>query len=265
MIKRIAFTLMQVKRLFQLLSLSLLALTACSSKSKKSCREIQVSDKAYTRGLQGSSPIADLTLKNCSKNTELQNVYTNAYSKGVDDFCSFERGVEQADLGLEKEKICFDDESYIKGFTETLEKKCSYELARNDASKKLTSSNSLCRKIRVYNKKYEQELKKKCSYSYGKKLGYLKKSIKTLCLDSPTRKSFETGFKKGLSRFYIEENLRVSNEIRTLSRKRGLLKKQKNTSKLNEEKIKINLKINKIESEILNLQSKLEKNKKFIQ
>jgi hypothetical protein len=253
---------MQVKTLF-LWSLCL-TLLGCSTRQGNVCKPSNALDIGYTRGFTGSFSLSDHLAKKCRKKSKFKTAYDEGYLKGLNDFCSKERGKEQAAFGLPKEKACETDESYGVGYQEELNLKCSVDLAKKDASTNLSSSNELCKEVPKYNYKYLRELKKKCSYSYGKSLGYLKKSIKNLCLDSSKLPSFEKGYRAGLSKIYSQENFRISSEIRTLGRDRKALKAKRKSIKNKDDKIQLNLEINKLEGRILDLQSLLESNKKYI-
>lgn len=253
---------MQVKTLF-LWSLCLIS-WGCSTGQGNFCKASNAIQTGYTRGYTGAFSLSGHLSKKCRAKSKFQTSYNEGYSTGLDDFCSKQRGQEQAVFGLKKEKVCENDESYKAGYREELNLKCSSDLAKKDASTNLSSSNELCKEIPKYNYKYLKELKKKCSYGYGKNLGYLKKSINNLCLDSSKLSSFKTGYKDGLSKIYSQENFKISSQIRTLSRKRKTLKTKVKSLKDKEEKIQVSLEINRLGGRMLDLQSLLESNKKYI-
>jgi len=239
-------------------------LAGCSQLAEKSCMESKVELQAYKDGAAGLANRHHRLKKKCDGSAALKKRYDEAYKKGSLEFCSAKRGREQAGLGLRKERICLDAPKYNEGYLETLKTTCTKQKARNDAKKLLNSDNRLCLVIPNYKKMYLFHLQKSCSYKKGYSIGLSKRNIDKRCIDTQKAKSFQNGYAAGLSQSYKNDNLKAQKEI---FKKNSIRKKLKNSlSKLKKPK-EIQLKkieLNVLESQILELEHFIERNKRFI-
>lgn len=252
---------MQLKLLF----LSLLCLfTSCASKERKACQPKSAFTLGLENGLAGKSKLEDHYVKNCPKKNSFIKSYNRGYKEGALSFCTSERGKTQALYALPKEFMCENIMPYSKGYSQTLTKECTLQRALSDVRDHLNTTNKLCKNIPVYNKAYLKELKIRCSFKKGRAIGYSKKSTNGLCTDATTLSKFLSGHKKGLQIIHIEENRQITKSLKKIRLNRKNLKRTLVKTKGSQTKIDLKLRINKLESQILELQSTYETNKKYI-
>lgn len=252
---------MPLKILFHILPLVLIS---CSQLSKEECQKSRLEIQAAQNGAAGTANRYHRIEKKCKGNAQLKEAYKSFYTSGLLKFCSFQRGQEQASLGLEQESACSVSSAYKNGYFKELESICDVEKAKGDARKLLNSDNRLCLLVPKYNETYILQLKKQCSYKKGYSIGIVKKDVDQNCKDSTTLKDFKRGYAAGLSKAYQIENKNLHKEADKLQDQRKPLQikiEQKNSP---EEVQKNKIDLNVLESKILELEHQIEKNKRFI-
>ncbi len=238
---------------------------SCASKERKACNPKSAFTLGLENGLAGKSKLEAFYSKRCSNKAAFKEAYAQGYKEGSLKFCSIERGQSQALYALPKEVMCKDITPYSESYKKTLLKECTSQKALLDVKSHLNTTNKLCKNITAYKTSYIKELKIRCSFKKGRSIGYSKKFHKDLCVDSPTLLNFLNGHKKGLQLIHIEENRQIKKSLKKVRLKRSRLKKTLYKTTGPQEKIELKLKISRLESQILELQSTYEKNKKFIQ
>lgn len=249
------------------LSLHLL-ITNCSLNQKSTCNEAFIKSKGFEAGQIGALNQSAHLFSKCSRKKDFKKnlrIYDTNYKKGLNQFCSKQRGAEQAQYGLKKENVCADFKKYSDGHQDYLKKNCTVQQAKKDAKSLHAITNIECLKIQNYNKAYFSSLQRNCNYKKGAELGYLKKSTEDICHGIKNRSSFLRGYTKGLKNHYRNSNSKITKEIKVLNKKRAQLK-----AKLNSLKKSNNIKLlqetrsrlNVVESNILNLKHEFEKNLK---
>lgn len=252
---------MQLKLIFSLL---LLIFTGCASGEKKVCQDKKVFSMARQHGTKGSSDLMDHFIKKCHRKDEFKLAYQKGFQEGIRTFCTKERGQSQASYGLKKESICADILNYSTGYLSELSIGCTSEKALEDVRTHLHTTNQLCKTVPKYKNAYLHALKQSCTYKKGKSLGYAKKIPDGLCRDSKNLKTFLSGHLRGIQITYNNDNLQISKDLRKLRVHRRSLKRKLKTDLKPQETIDLKLKLNKMESRILDLQSTYETNKKII-
>lgn len=253
---------MQLKLIFLLACLTGLS---CQGKIKKACNDKQAQYLGLQHSSSGTSNQIDALNNRCQdKNENFKSLYTKAYQEGLNSFCTEARGQSQAQFGLEQETICKDSVLYEQGFQKELTFACTSQKAYLDVLENLNTTNPLCKSISSYKVRYFKELNKHCSFHKGRQIGYSKKSTLNLCVDSKRLPSFLRGHKRGLSDIHAQENRSISKKLWRKRKERRSLKKKLTKPLEGKEKIDLNLNLNRTESEILELQSQYEANKKFI-
>jgi hypothetical protein len=241
-----------------------LVLISCSQLSKESCQKSSVEAKAKKDGSEGTANRYSRLKKKCGVSPDLESSYNRAYTNGLNNFCSYSRGEEQAELGLEKETTCLVSSKYEEGYLKKLESICDVQKARVDARKLLNSDNRICLLIPKYKNSYIYHLKKQCSYKKGFSIGLLKKGIDHNCKDSPSFPRFKKGHSAGLSEGYRIENQDLQKSVVKLQTDRKPLQLKLAQSTEPETVQKNKIKLNVLESKILELEHQIEKNKRFI-
>ncbi len=252
---------MQLKLLFLF---PLLMFVSCASKERKACNPKGAFTLGLENGLAGKSKLEAFYSKRCSNKAAFKEAYAQGYKEGSLKFCSIERGQSQALYALPKEVMCKDITPYSESYQKTLLKECTSQKALLDVKSHLNTTNKLCKNITAYKTSYIKELKIRCSFKKGRSIGYSKKSSEGLCQDSHTLSSFLSGHKKGLQIIHLEENRQIEKTLKKVRLNRNSLKRKLNKISNSQERIELKLKISKLESQILELQSTYEKNKKFI-
>lgn len=244
-----------------------LLLGGCSLTKKQDCQKSSVQAFGLKDGQNGFSKRFDHIFVSCKDPSDLKSLYSFSYTKGLERFCTRARGEEQASLGLSKEAVCKNVAAYSSGYTDFLKKECNSKKAISDAAKLFNNDNRLCLTIPVYKKKYLQRLKRTCSFNRGKELGKNKKKIGQKCSDSKTSNLFKRGHRAGLSQVFKAENKKIRIKISKLKTKRKNLKKNlslKLKAQDTQSIQKIRIELNVLESKILELEYKIETNKKQI-
>jgi len=252
---------MAFKILFYILPL---VLVSCSQLSKEECQKSSVAQTAFENGAGGTVNRYYRLKRKCKKNDELESVYNKSYASGLLKFCTLERGIEQASLGLKKETSCLSSTKYTDGYLKELERFCNTSKAKTDARKLLNSDNRLCLLVPKYKRAYLNYLTKQCSYKKGYSIGLLKKDIDQNCKDAKNFSAFEKGYKNGLSRGYEIENRSLQKSVLKLQSKRTALQKKISRTDSPEKNQKNRIDLNVLESKVLGLEHQIEKNKRFI-
>jgi|GEM_PF-2718298 len=252
---------MSLKIIFLILPL---VVTSCSQLAKKECQKSRVQELAHKHGAEGASNRLNRIQKKCKKNSNLETIYNSAYKEGLISFCSKNRGEEQASLGLEKEVACLISPAYKAGHLSKLDSICTVQKARVDARKLLNSDNRICLQISKYKRSYLYHLKKHCSYSKGYSIGLEQKELNQNCKDSKNLKQFKAGHKDGLVKSYKQENKRLQKIIYSLKAQRKSLSLEKvdqeNIKSVQEHKVRLNV----LESKLLDAEHQIEQNMGFI-
>jgi hypothetical protein len=236
---------------------------SCQSGEAYKCSERSIKRLGGFHGIQGMADLSKKVIEKCP-NPKYKRIYKSSYIEQLSLFCSKDRGMFQAQLGLELEEICVEHPNYTSGYMDFLKSRCSKQQALDDVRSQLSSSNNLCKKINAYKAHYFRELKKNCTYSKGKQIGLQTKSIENICLDSSSLKSFKRGYKRGLSIAYQKKNRTISKKLLSLRSDRTEIKNRLTQVSDRDTKISLKIELNKLESQILSLQSELESNKAFI-
>jgi hypothetical protein len=241
---------------------------SCSLGQRSACTEAVIISKGFEAGQKGALNQSSYLLSRCSQKKDFKKkstLYEANYKKGLSQFCSRQRGIEQAQYGLKKEAVCTNFKKYSEGHQYFLKTNCTVQKAKKDAKSLRVISNIECLKIPSYKKAYFLKLQKNCNYKKGAELGYLKKSTEDVCHGIKNRTTFLRGYKNGLKNHYRNNNLKITKKIKSLNKKRAQLKIKLASLKKSED-IKslqeVRTRLNVVESNLLNLKHEFEKNLK---
>jgi hypothetical protein len=187
-------------------------LSGCAVMNKEECQLADWQAVGYKHGAQGQSATAFNEYQaDCAKHNIKADftAFKRGHQQGLDDFCSYERGLNSGEAGAGYHTQCPSRRypGFEEGYQIGLARYCSYERGMN-AGQVGANYNATCpaRSYPAFEEGYYAGLVRYCTYESGYDLGVRGEGLNRNCPDADFP-AFSQGHVSGLARYEIEQSM----------------------------------------------------------